>query len=344
MMPARADAHADPHLDPLVTVLVPARNEARSIARCLRRIAAQDYDPTRMEVLVVVGTSDDGTEQIARDAIEALGLLNANVIENPVATTPNNLNVGLAAATGEILCRVDARSLVPTDYVSRCVSVLQSLPDVAVTGGAQVTVPPLDSAKGRGIARALNNKWGMGLSRYRRGAPSGPADTVYLGAFRTGALRTAGGWNEKFPTNQDFELNRRMGRTGTVWFDAELEVGYIPRSSIQDVFKQYRRFGNWKVRYWRTTGDRPQARQLAILTVPLLAGAGFVVAVVRRPRSARALAVGAVVAAAAIEAKGAEEPHAGSPADHLYGVAAMGAVASGWLLGVWEELLRRRKA
>lgn len=349
MMPATpfgprrpARAHAPLHLDPFVTVLVPARNEARSIEQCIAAVAAQDYDHDRMEVVVVVGTSTDGTEELARRALQRHGLAHAKVIENPVATTPNNLNTGLAASSGEILCRVDARSLVPTDYVSRCVSVLTSLPQVAVTGGAQVTVTPAATAKGQGIARALNNRWGMGLSRYRRGAPSGPADTVYLGAFRTDGLRAAGGWNEQFPTNQDFELNRRMGRTGTVWFDSELEVGYIPRSTVRDLFRQYRRFGNWKVRYWRTTGDRPRGRQLALLTVPVVAGGACTAILVRRPYAAPTLLAAALVAGIAVEVKGAHEPYATSPAAHAYGVAAMGAVASGWLLGVWEELLRHR--
>ena len=107
-------------------------------------------------------------------------------------------------------------------------------PDVVVVGGAQIAVARDEDPTARGIARALNNRWGMGMSRYRRGAPSGPSDTVYLGAFRTEQLEAAGGWDEAFDTNQDFELNRRMGELGIVWFEASLEVGYRPRASLVD--------------------------------------------------------------------------------------------------------------
>ena len=39
-----------------------------------------------------------------------------------------------------------------------------------------------------------------------------------------------GGWDERLPTNQDFELNRRMAPHGVVWFDASLRSGYLPRA------------------------------------------------------------------------------------------------------------------
>ena len=326
---------------PLVTVLVPARNEERHIARCIETIAAQDYPRDRIELLVVDGASTDATVAAAEAAFEQLSLPRAQVVANPAGTTPSNLNRGLAEAAGEILCRVDAHSLVPPDYVSRCVSVLTTLPEVAVTGGAQVTVPPSGTALGLGIARALNNRWGMGFSRYRRGAASGPSDTVYLGAFRTADLRSAGGWDERLPTNQDFELNRRMGRRGVVWFDAELEVEYIPRAGLGAVFRQYRRFGQWKVRYWRMTGDRPRGRQLAIITAP--AGAAAVLALaLTRPRWRAPVLVGTVAAAAAVEVLGSSRPASPSPAVHAASLATLAAVGTGWLSGIWTELVAGR--
>lgn len=337
MMPRAAAAAVSSA--PIVSVVIPARNEERDIDRCLAAVAAQDYDPARLEVIVVVGASEDGTEWRAREAIARLGLSRAKVIVNPVATTPSNLNRGLEAATGDVLCRVDARSLIPSDYVSRCASVLSTMPEVAVTGGAQVAVPPTADASGLGIARALNNKWAMGLSRYRRGAASGPADTVYLGAFRTADLRAAGGWDERLATNQDFELNRRMSRRGVVWFDAELSVGYVPRSNAGDLFRQYRRFGRWKVRYWRITGDRPRGRQLALIVAPLAAAGTVAACFVRRPQAGVAAVAGALASAAVLEVTGSPEPRTPSLAAHARSLVAMGAVGTGWLLGIAEEAI-----
>jgi hypothetical protein len=178
----------------------------------------------------------------------------------------------------------------------------------------------------------------MGLSRYRRAAASGPSDTVYLGAFRTADLRRAGGWDEHFTTNQDFELNRRLGGDGTVWLDADLVVGYRGRDSLREVFTQYHRFGSWKVEYWRTTGDAPRPRQVALLVAPPVAAVAALAAL-SRPRAAVAGGVLACATAIAVEVAGTDQPEAG-PAGHLVSLAAMGAVAAGWTTGVWSGILR----
>jgi succinoglycan biosynthesis protein ExoA len=323
---------------PLVAVLIPARNEVASIGRCLERVLAQDVPRGRLEVVVVDGDSDDGTGQIAEAILAEAGLARWAVHRNPGGSTPSNLNAGLALVRAAIVCRVDARSLIPPDYVRRCAEVLERRADVAVVGGAQVAVPRSDSTRDLGIARALNNRYGMGLSRYRRAASSGPADTVYLGAFRTAELRRAGGWDERFGTNQDFDLNRRMGANGAVWFEDGLEVGYLPRASLADLFRQYRRFGRWKARYWAMTGDRPQPRQLALLVGPGFAALIVSIGFWRRPRATVAAVAGVAIA---VEAAGSRPVAVAEPAAHAVAMVALAAVSSGWWCGAVEGLVRQ---
>ncbi len=278
---------------------------------------------------------------MAQELLKAGGFERVQIVDNPDGSTPSNLNAGLAIARGTYICRVDARSIIPANYVSRCVELMSSDMDLAVVGGAQLASPRSAKARDLGIARALNNKWGMGLSKYRSGSPSGPTDTVYLGAFRTEQLRSAGGWDERFATNQDFELNRRMSKSGLVWFDSSLAVNYLPRTTIGELFAQYRRFGRWKVRYWRLTGDRPRPRQWILLTGPGLAAIAAVVIAVRRPQTVfPMLFVGSLVGLV-VETRGSDSPQ-GGPLAHLYATAALGAVGSGWTLGVWESTVAGR--
>ncbi|WP_436795761.1 glycosyltransferase family 2 protein [Actinospongicola halichondriae] len=323
---------------PLVTVLIPARNEEADIERCLRAVLAQDHPHDRMEIVLVDGGSTDGTATVARSILES-GDIAWKIVDNPAGTTPSNLNAGLAVASGEYLCRVDARSIIPVEYVRLCAEVLETRPDVVVTGGAQVAEPRSDAVIDVGIARALNNRFAMGGSRYRSGASSGPTDTVYLGAFRTSLPRSIGGWNPYFSTNQDYELNRRLGREGIVWFDARLAVAYIPRSSIAGLWRQYHRFGRWKVRYWRRTGDRPQRRQqLLIAALPATAAViGCVLRMSReRDRKAWSLGLAAIAGAAAIEHRGSTVPEGGL-APRAVSVWSMAVVAVAWGSGVWRE-------
>ena len=183
----------------------------------------------------------------------------------------------------------------------------------------------------------------MGGSKYRRsGAKSGPVDTVYLGVFRTDELREMGGWNEAFPTNQDFELNRRMSTLGDIWFEAGLEVGYVGRARLREIWSQYHRFGRWKVRYWRRTGDNPQPRQLVLLAAPLLPFGAFAgVAAVLGLKSAATVAGALVVPAfLAIDAIGGSKESAEVPTRFLAGATNV-IVGLGWSSGVARQMLLR---
>ena len=109
-----------------VTVLVPARNEAATIAPIVRDLVALRADGIVDQVLVAEHDSTDGTAGVA----ERLG---AEVVRTgavfpqlgPVAGKGDNLWRGLTAATGDIVCVVDADS---TDfgphYVHRLVAPL----------------------------------------------------------------------------------------------------------------------------------------------------------------------------------------------------------------------------
>lgn len=325
---------------PHVTIVVPACDEASDVRHALDAVLAQTIPHELVEVLVVTGGSTDDTAATALAHLAGSGFARVSVLRPTDGSTPANLNAGLDAARGTYLCRVDSRSLIPPDYVERCVEVLSTRPEVAVVGGAQVAVARGDTPTELGIARALNNRWGMGWSRYRSGASSGPTDTVYLGAFRTAELRAAGGWDERFATNQDFELNRRMARQGQVWFESGLEVGYLPRQTLPELFMQYRRFGRWKVHYWEATGDPPRPRQLVLLVAPVVVAVCVAVLTPRRRSTVLAVTAAGALGGVAVEALGAGRPAAG-PKGHLAAQLALGAVATGWLSGVWQGLVAR---
>ena len=323
---------------PLVSVIIPARNEAADIEACIECVAAQDHPHDRLEVIVVDGGSTDGTAQVAREALARHPFLHTAVLTNREATTPSNLNAGLRYATGEIVCRVDARTRIQPHYVRTCAEVLVQHPEVAVVGGAQIAVARDASWRAAGIARALNNRYSMGGSPYRRATTSGPSDTVYLGAFRRAQLLARHGWDERLLSNQDFDLNRRMSESGYVWFEASLRSGYLPRATYRDLWRQYVRFGRAKVTYWRLSGDQPQPRQRVLLALPAVGVLVLALAGVRG-RALPAAGAGAV-GLLALERLGSD-PHRGTVRAHLGAVAAMTCVGVGWTVGAWREALHR---
>jgi cellulose synthase/poly-beta-1,6-N-acetylglucosamine synthase-like glycosyltransferase len=92
-------------LAPPLTVIVAAHNEAPRIAARIRDLLEQDYPPENLQVIVVDDGSDDGTAAAAEigDPRVRVVRLECN------AGKATALNVGIAAATTELLVFADAR-------------------------------------------------------------------------------------------------------------------------------------------------------------------------------------------------------------------------------------------
>src|SRR5215203_1759172 len=100
---------------------MPARNEEQAIAAALESVLGQTH--RNLQVVVIDGGSTDGTRAIieewrARDP-------RIEILTNPVPNIPVSLNLGLAAARGRWLVRVDAHSTVPPTYVADLVARLR---------------------------------------------------------------------------------------------------------------------------------------------------------------------------------------------------------------------------
>ena len=295
--------------EPLVSIIIPTLNEARDIAGCIEAIGAQDYPTSAMEIILVDGASTDETVECASRAARRFPFARFEALRNTKGRTSCGLNVGLQDARGEVVVRIDARSRIQTEYVSLCVGVLDAQPDVGEIGGAQVASPRSARALEVGLARAQRNRLTSGFSRYRRSAVSGPAEHVWMGAFRAHELRRLGGWDDATALNEDFELSQRYIASGqVVWFDARLRSGYLARPSLRALGRQHFYFGRVKGMWW-ARGRRPLARQLVLLAIPPAAVAGAVVSA--RVIGWPATAAVATVAALGVEAAGCTGPEGG---------------------------------
>src|SRR5947208_14113424 len=107
---------------PGVSVFIPCRNEARSIEGCLRAVLAFESPPGGFEVIVADGRSDDGTREI----VERIAVEDGRVrlVDNPQRTTPFGLNMGIGAARGSIIARIDAHTEYAPEYLRQCVAVM----------------------------------------------------------------------------------------------------------------------------------------------------------------------------------------------------------------------------
>ena len=218
---------------PLVSVIIPALNEAGDIAGCIEAIGAQDYPASAIEVVLIDGASTDGTVESATRS-RALRLRPVCCLAKPKGAHGLRSERRSASRAGRVRRADRRRSRVQTDYVSLCVGLLADRCDVGEVGGAQIATPRSAHALEVGLARAQRNRLTSGFSRYRRSVVSGPAEHVWMGAFRADELRRLGGWDDATALNEDFELSQRYIASGqVVWFDARLRSGYLARPSLR---------------------------------------------------------------------------------------------------------------
>ncbi|HSN06976.1 MAG TPA: glycosyltransferase family 2 protein [Candidatus Angelobacter sp.] len=254
----RSQDGVPPASPPGVSVVVPVLNEESHLRAAVENLLAQTYAGP-MEVVLALGPSTDGTDRVA--AALASSDPRVRLVPNPSGRTPTGLNAAVAAATHDIVVRVDGHAFVPDGYVAAAVDVLER------TGADNVG--GIMAAQGvtifeQAVARAMTSRLGVGGASFHVGGAEGPALTVYLGAFRRAALERVGGYDESMVRAQDWEMNRRIRETGgLVWFTPRMTVTYRPRPRPRALARQYFEYGRWRREIARRHPETLSARYLA---------------------------------------------------------------------------------
>jgi glycosyltransferase involved in cell wall biosynthesis len=241
-----------------ISFVMPVRDEEKYLRTAVESVFAQAV-PGEMELILSVAPSKDQTMAIAKELQAEFGQ-KLQIVENPEGITPIALNLAIAKARYEVVLRVDAHSELSDGYASLAVSLLNQT-GAANVGGMMVAKGKSDFQSA--VAFGYNDRIGLGGGAFHVGGEAGPKETVYLGVFRKSVLDELGGFDPAWVRGQDWELNQRIRKAGyQVWFDPRLQVGYYPRSTWEDLARQFFKTGMWRgaltrnnpadssVRYW----------------------------------------------------------------------------------------------
>ncbi len=185
---------------PSISLLAPAHNEAATIVESVRAMLGLEYP--NLEVVVINDGSTDATVEVlrhrfdlaavapARDdsvpSAEITGLYRSRLHPNLLVVDKLNggkadaLNAGLKFASGDLVCAMDADTLVEPDALQRMVRPFLRH-DGVVSAGGTIRVANGSVIRGGRVARA----------RVPAGALAGFQAVEYLRAFLFGRL----GWN-----------------------------------------------------------------------------------------------------------------------------------------------------
>lgn len=244
----------------LVTVIVPCRNEARFIAGCLDSILAGTYPREALEVLVVDGQSDDGTRPILEDYVSRHPAV--RMLDNPKRIQPAALNIGIRAARGEILVRMDAHVLYPANYISDLVAALLET-GASNVGGVLVTMPANETSMAKAIAVAMSHPLGVGNSLFRIGVRKPRwVETVAFFCCRRETFERVGLFDER-ALDEDSEFNARLIQSGgRILLVPNVVCDYYTRALLRQIGRMAYQYGYSKPFVIRKLGHVKTLRQL----------------------------------------------------------------------------------
>jgi glycosyltransferase involved in cell wall biosynthesis len=237
--------------------VMPVRNEEKYLASAVESVFVQ-VAPGKTELILAIAPSIDKTRAIAEELQSKFK--NLKIVDNSSGDTASGLNLAIAAASYDVIVRVDAHSQLTENYLKTALEVMSETGAANVGGRMHaVGISPLQQA----VAFGYNNRVGLGGGSFHVGGKAGAVETVYLGVFQKSWLQKVVGFDPKWVRGQDWELNQRIRSAGgVVWFDPRLVVNYFPRSSLSALARQFYQTGVWRgaltrqapfqssIRYW----------------------------------------------------------------------------------------------
>ncbi len=240
---------------------MPCRNEKDYIAQCLDSIIMNDYPKDHLEVIVVDGSSNDGTQDKVKDYCQKYPFI--KLMQNIKKIVSTALNIGIREANGQIIIRMDAHNIYDSKYISQCVYYLQTC-EADNVGGIWITLPGRNSIMGESIALALSSSFGVGNAHYRIGASKPKyVDTVPFGCYRREVFDKIGFFDEELVRNQDDEFNSRLIKSGgKILLVPNIVSYYHARDSLLKLWKLYYQYGYFKPLVAMKLGKIMTIRQL----------------------------------------------------------------------------------
>jgi cellulose synthase/poly-beta-1,6-N-acetylglucosamine synthase-like glycosyltransferase len=235
--------------DALVSFLIAAYNEEKIIARCIESIdrAASKY-AGKVEIIIVIDGSTDQTPFIVNKTLKKLKHSACKVFTIPNSGKGFALQYGLQRASGDIIFRIDADSMIDEDAIGRVMNHFKD-PQVGSVGGL---IFPIEAKSV--WQKTVTMMFIYYLSVIKRGQELYDSIIVQAGAysvFRKTALVKVGGWvDDQF--GEDGELTNRMARFG---YRLELELHSIVYTdfpeTLMDLMNQRSR---WSVAFYHSRG------------------------------------------------------------------------------------------
>ena len=225
------------------SIVIPCRNEKNYIENCLQSIFDQSYNQKLIEIIIVDGCSDDGTQEIISRIKKDHS--NVKLLDNPDKKTPQALNIGVKNSSGEIIVILGAHTEIDRDFIffnNECLNENQ----VMASGGTQINIGV--SLAQKLIGQVMEIPFAMASAKYRWSNEEQYVDTVVYAAYRRELFDELGFFEEDILISEDAEFNWRIRQAGhKIFYSPKIISKYYPRESVPKFIRQIFRYGILRV-------------------------------------------------------------------------------------------------
>lgn len=246
----------------ILTIITPCLNEEDAIGQCLDSIIANNFPKDQLEILIVDGRSEDRTREIVADYQKKHAFI--RLIDNPDRIQQIALNLGIKAARGHYIIRLDARCTVEPNYFEICLKYIQE------TGADCVgaVVHPKAQYKtliGLSTTFAITHPFGAGpgfRNFSKKNFTPITTHTAACGCYRRSVYDKVGYYDKKLPFCEDLDFHYRMRKAGCeILLIPETSSAYFVRGTLLSFIKHSYRNGLWAILpilYTKTIIIRPK--------------------------------------------------------------------------------------
>lgn len=228
----------------MISVIVLSKNNAATLNACLSSIIKSDGEK---EIIVVDAQSEDGTSNILQRYERKI-----KVVYDEGKGIGIARNLGVQHATGDIICFVDADTVVSKDHFVRIQNIFENSPKVGV-----ITVGGVEKTGGKSKVEKMEYL----LLSARRSAKQEMDTPIAGGCFlsiRRETFNDVGGfW--KFPPfgadDTDFALRARM--KGWTIGRVKTDSWHQPRASLRELAKEMWGWGKGKACWVKKHENNP---------------------------------------------------------------------------------------
>ena len=252
-----------------ILTVIPVLDESKHLDRCLTSLRNQTFDSKLHRILILEGGSSDNSREIAEkhsSLSKNEGGPEIEILENPgkYVSAARNLaleNVGDATHMFEII----GHTWVPEDHLQLRVDDLldaeQSLGRHIGSMGSKIKPSVEKSGMEKSIEYALHSPLG-GSGQFAQFKGREAANSPAFCLHRVEAVKSIGGWDDRWIAGQDHDLNHRLREND--WPVMRSDVSFVSmskRSTLSGLWGMGRRYGYWRMRQLRVYPRRARLRE-----------------------------------------------------------------------------------